>query len=156
MVRPDWSAGEEFDRVLPDEGMYQVIVLACEEKQSSSGKPTFNVEFGRSPSGKHLCWDTLTLAGKGWGIAKAKLKMLKFSEANVDIEARDLVGRKCRVYIKHDTFQGKNGPRTTAKVDIYQGEHCGYFPFEEDKLDKLAQDMITEAPEGADPDRVPF
>lgn len=130
-MRVNWQKEEEGgkrDYKLPPEGKYSIKVEDPEERTSEKGDPYFNVRLvGREEAGewagKTVSFDIIMGDGPGAGIGRAKLKGLGFDlESGDSIEARDLHDRYATAYIKHEPYKGK----MRTKVDIDQGEHCGY------------------------------
>ena len=126
MAIVDWTP---FDRNLPA-GIYLAEVDKCEEKRSTSGDLMFAVKLRAVDFMRDLCLDWYMLEGQARGMGTGKLKALGFTGEEKEIQAHELLGRRCFVNVQPSTFKN---PRTgeesvTMKPTKCDGASLGYWP----------------------------
>ena len=114
---------------VPPPGRYLAEVKKCEERVSKGGlgDPMFSVEFKSVDTGEHLCFDVIMMGGRGIGIGHKKLIQLgvvEDGEDNYEVDAHQLIGKRCVLTLKHETYNKK----TNAKPDFEANETFGYEP----------------------------
>jgi hypothetical protein len=108
MPNIDWNADD--GSLKP--GVYLLEVSNSVEKTSKSGNIMFEVDFRAVHWGRKACRDYMTLPpSEGWGITKAKLKSLGFTDKDRDIEAHDLIGRRMYAELKNEEYNGRTNLR---------------------------------------------
>jgi len=111
----------------PEAGVHLWEVLKCEEAESRNKDPMFKVEASRV-TGDGRFYDTIMLAGPGWGIGKAKLKALGVEDDfEGELDPLDLIGKHFWCSTGLETYTNKEGKqRQKLKALIDELEHCGY------------------------------
>ena len=123
-----WDGTTEDGFMIPPPGVYLAEVDLVESKKTKQGDTALVVQLRDVGSRVEICRDWLMLTGGGRGIGMAKLRQLGVPEGTPKLEPLSLVGRRVRVAIKHEPYDGK----PTAKVDIAaDGFRCGYLAAEE-------------------------
>lgn len=120
----DWTGTTEDGFTIAPEGTYLAEVDSVEPKRTAGGEMSLSVQLRDPNSRAQICIDTLMLTGKGRGIGLAKLRQLGVPEGQQKLDPLSLVGRRVRVAIYHEKYEGQ--PR--AKVNIKaEGFKCGYL-----------------------------
>jgi hypothetical protein len=135
---------QQAEEVLPDGSEWEFEVENAQEKESQAGNPIIE-----------LCLLILNGVGKGYRVydiltftAKAFFRIDQFRKATgdkispgeeVDLEAEDCIGRRGRVVLKIDNFQG----RARNKVDFYV-------------TDQVRSDKADAGKAAVDPKNIPF
>jgi len=157
MAKVDWSEeqGETWRA-----GAYHVEVMGCIDKPSSKGHAMLNVRLGAIDHGKKtLAFDNIMLAGGGRGMGTAKLVALGIPKGQAEVEADELLGKRAYAYVIEETYNG----RTSMKVAVSEGSHCGYWL--ESEKDDVKNLVLPEVPRNfgednpfgdLEPDGVPF
>ena len=102
---------------LPPPGTYEAEVLDAKEYTSRSGNPTLKLrlELEAVEDGR-IFNEWLSLQDKMmWQVEKMLNSMGFVTEDDVDIDAETLIGRRCKVKIKHE----ENGEYTNCRVDTW-------------------------------------
>jgi hypothetical protein len=127
---PDLSGTESvggFDPLPP--GWYSIRVDGAQETKSRSETPgvelTMCVEDPREHANR-LLWDTIWITQASLGFVKQKLEAMGYPipQGGFDLDPNSLVGRRCRVRVDHETYEGK----TRVKVKGYGAPDGGSFP----------------------------
>lgn len=120
----DWTGTTEEGYTLPPEGTYLAEVDLVETAKSAKGDTYLRVQLRDVNTRAEICRDMVMLTGGGRGIGMAKLRQLGVPEGTQKLEPLALVGKRVRVAIMHDTYEGQK----RAKVDIKaEGFKCGYL-----------------------------
>lgn len=120
----------------------------CDESESRNGDPMFSVQAERV-TGSGRFYDTIMLAGPGWGIGKAKLQALGVEDNfQGELDPLDLIGKRFWCSTGLEEYTDSSGKkRQKLKPLIDELEHCGY-------------QHISNVPPGCempvDPDPAPF
>jgi hypothetical protein len=104
-------------------GRYAVQVIEAVEGVTKKGDPKIDLRLGNM-AGKTIGWDTLTF-GDNPGIAHKKLEALGYDMGSGDeivVDAARLVGLRCQVTFKEETYDGK----TRLKPDFGATQAFGY------------------------------
>lgn len=136
MVDLNWD-----EDALPTAGVHYAEVKESKVKKSESGNTMFSIVLYRVDDGAKLCYDNILLTGAGRGIGMQKLKGLGVPEGTTSLDAADLIGRRCFVAVKSDTYNGK----TRLAVDIAQGPFKGLW------LESAPPEGFSATPASADP-----
>lgn len=110
----DWTGTTEDGFTVAPPGTYLAEVDLVEEKTSKSGDKYLQVQLRDVNSRAMICRDALMLTGNGRGIGLAKLRQLGVAEGTKSIDPLDLTGRRVRVAVMNDKYEGN----PQAKVDI--------------------------------------
>ena len=158
------SAGQGGDF---EPGVHLVEVIDAEHRHGQSGDPLFGIKLegtGLSGTKSTLCRDVIMLAGKGLGIGVAKLKALGFFADGEpeDVQAHQLVGRRCWVRVDWQRYKDRNGENRKGlkPVGSFDPFDCGYYPEgepPEDVSDPLFPETEQPTPsQPVDDSSVPF
>lgn len=137
-VRVNWDEGDRENGKLMPPGAYLVSIKSAKETTSGPnskvpGSPMFEVVL-RGVEDDFTVFDSLSLTGGGWGIAKAKLKALGvLGQGTGELAADALVGRRAWISVIHETYKGK----TKMRVDVNAGDHCGFYSADDPPLEAL-------------------
>lgn len=120
------------DTVLPA-GVYLVEVIGATEGTTQKGDGKFVATLAAV---KHehakVCEDSIVIAGKAryFGVQKLRALGLLKGDKKEQIEARDLVGRRCYVNVIVEEYLSKRdgSKRTALKVERMTESDVGYFP----------------------------
>lgn len=100
------------------EGEYLVVIDEAEQTTSQGGTPGVSTKL-RVIRGEHedrLLWDTIWITDKAMGVARWKLECagLPIPQGQFNLEPRNLVGRKVKVVVKQEEYDGKVRARVKA------------------------------------------
>ena len=131
MVHVNMNSAAEGGFAPPEPGVHLWEVTKSEAGTSQSQHPKFSVEAERVEGDGRL-YDTIMLAGGGWGIGKAKLTALGVPmDFDGDLDPLDLVHRRFWASTGIEEYTVASGKhagkkREKLKVLIDDLEHCGY------------------------------
>ena len=98
---------------LLEKGVYDAVVYNVEVRDSRAGKPYINWEFkitGPTGEGRRQ-WYTTSLQSQALWKLKQLLIRLGAKEKDlagvVDLDLEQYIGRKCRIVIDHEQYQGE-------------------------------------------------
>jgi len=110
--------------VLPPEGAYKVEIVEAEERQGGKGA-FMNVKL-KILEGEHegsFFYDVLMLTGKAAHMGRKKSAAFGVKlEKGQAVADSDYIGARAIAHGMHETYNN----RTNLKVDINQGDFCGY------------------------------
>lgn len=115
-------------------GTYMVVVTKYEDRRKEANDQVEITLHAMMPDGTRqmLCTDNLTFSPKAMGIAAKKLRGLCIDTKRSGFETSELKDRVARVYVRSEPWVDRNGGnRQGLKVDIGQGQCCGYDPMPE-------------------------
>lgn len=127
----DWTDVSEDGFALPSAGEHMAEVSSVDERTSRNGDAMLSIGLRDAVDGRHLCYDIAMLTGKGRPMGMAKLIQLGVAKGTKSFDPASLIGRKVRVWITHEEYEG----RTQAKVDARaEGYKCGYLAVDQDPI----------------------
>lgn len=122
MPNIDWSA--EASSKKP--GIYNAEVYSSVELEGrDSGQPYFLVTFRDVTDNAKICHDIVSFSPNAMSMSIAKLKALGFDKEKKQIQADELVGRRCRISVKVEHQEGYE-PRLVVDISAKDGFRCGY------------------------------
>lgn len=121
MPNIDWSA-----ETSKSAGVYHAEVSSSVELEGrESGLPYFMVTFKDTKDQAKICHDIVSFSPNAMNMSIAKLKALGFTKDKKDIEADELVGRRCWISVKVEHQDGYE-PRLVVDISAKDGFRCGY------------------------------
>jgi len=124
----NWEGTTEDGFTIAPEGTYLAEVDDVQAKHSKNGELYLEVQLRDTKSRVEICRDALMLQGGGRGIGMAKLRQLGVPEGTQKLEPLSLVGRRVRIAIMHDSYEGRKRAKINIKAD---GFKCGYLAVEQ-------------------------
>jgi len=123
MPQIDWSA--ETSKAA---GVYNAEVSTSVELEGrDSGQPYFLVTFKDIRDQAKICHDIVSFSPNAMNMSIAKLKALGFDKSKTDIQADELIGRRCWIATKVEHQDGYE-PRLVVDISAKDGFKCGYKP----------------------------
>lgn len=138
MPKIDWSA--ETSKAA---GVYYAEVSSSVEMQGrDSGMPYFLVTFKDIKDQAKICHDIISFSPNAMNMSIAKLKALGFDKGKTQIEADELIARRCWIATKVEHQEGYE-PRLVVDISAKDEFRCGYKPDTTEKPNSQAKDDNT-------------
>lgn len=146
MPKIDWRA-----ETSKSAGVYHAEVsYSVEMEGRDSGQPYFLVTFKDISDEAKICHDIVSFSPNAMNMSIAKLKALGFDKTKSEVQAEELVGRRCWIAVKADHQDGYE-PRLVADISAKDGFRCGY------KAESQEMQKNTDKPKTSElDDDIPF
>lgn len=123
MPNIDWNAETQ-----KPAGVYHAEVSSSVELEGrESGMPYFLVTFRDISDQAKICHDVISFSPNAMNMSIAKLKALGFDKEKSEIQADELVGRRCWIATKVEEQSGYE-PRLIVDISAKDGFRCGFKP----------------------------
>lgn len=118
----DWNA----EKTQKPAGVYHAEVSSSVELEGrESGMPYFLVTFRDISDQAKICHDVISFSPNAMNLSIAKLQALGFGKDKTEIQADELVGRRCWISTKVEEQPGYE-PRLIVDISAKDGFRCGY------------------------------
>ncbi|MFA5321190.1 MAG: DUF669 domain-containing protein [Smithella sp.] len=113
------------------EGVYVVKIKNTEDEMSRAGDPMVAVTFEIIEGDKagQFAWDRILFPKKGSSAEKIRGRSMHFLhvigepyEGEIEIDRYNWVGKKCKIFVRHEEYEGKRYARVQGHDFIEHGK----------------------------------